>query len=101
MARSARFGPAALLVIAWVIAVLTPMAYASPPDPPWIPGIYDDADYDDVVGLITSEFAVVGLTPPVEFRLVTPRRTPVPEATASRLSGPSFHSVLPRAPPEP
>ena len=30
------------------------LAYASPPDPSWIPGIYDDADFDDVVGLATS-----------------------------------------------
>ena len=29
-------------------------SHASPPDPTWISGIYDDADYDDVVCLITS-----------------------------------------------
>ena len=28
---------------------LTPLAYASPPDQTWIGGLYDDADYDDVV----------------------------------------------------
>jgi len=33
---------------------LTALAYASPPDPSWIPGIYDDADYDDVVLLLTD-----------------------------------------------
>ncbi len=33
---------------------LTPLAHASPPDPSWIHGIYDDADFDDVVGYITS-----------------------------------------------
>ena len=35
-------------------ALLTPLAYASPPDPSWIMGIYDDADYDDVVWFITA-----------------------------------------------
>jgi len=37
-----------------VCAALPALAYASPPDPVWIQGIYDDADYDDVVGLITT-----------------------------------------------
>jgi hypothetical protein len=33
-----------------------PLAAASPPDPTWIPGFYDDDDFDDVVvdiGLLT------------------------------------------------
>jgi hypothetical protein len=33
---------------------LTALAYASPPDPSWIPGIYDGADYDDVVVMLTD-----------------------------------------------
>ncbi len=33
---------------------LVPLAYASPPDPAWISGLYDDADYDDVVVVATS-----------------------------------------------
>jgi hypothetical protein len=37
-----------------VVLVLVPLAHASPPDPTWIPGLYDDADYDDVVGLVTD-----------------------------------------------
>jgi hypothetical protein len=43
----------ALLVLA-VGLVLPVLAHASPPDPSWIPGIYDDADYDDVVTRIVS-----------------------------------------------
>jgi len=45
-----------LLVIALCI-VLTPLAAASPPDPTWIPGLYDGGDFDDVViqiGLLAS-----------------------------------------------
>ena len=34
------------------------LARASPPDPTWIPGIYDNADYDDVIGLLTDTSAV-------------------------------------------
>ncbi len=37
-----------------ILALLVPLAYASPPDPTWIPGLYDNADYDDVVGLVTD-----------------------------------------------
>ena len=41
-----------LLIITPV--ALPALAYATLPDPLWIPGIYDDADYDDVVTLVTS-----------------------------------------------
>ena len=43
----------ALLVLAAGL-VLPVLAHASPPDPSWIPGVYDDADYDDVVARIVS-----------------------------------------------
>jgi hypothetical protein len=44
--------PAVLVVmLIWALPVL---AHASPPDPSWIPGLYDDGDYDDVVTLIVS-----------------------------------------------
>ena len=34
---------------------LVPLAYVLPPDPLWIPGIYDQADLDDVVDLLVGE----------------------------------------------
>ena len=43
---------AGLLPIA--CATLPILAHASPPDPSWIAGIYDDDDYDDVVILVES-----------------------------------------------
>ena len=43
----------ALLVLAVGLA-LPVLAHASPPDPSWIPGVYDDADYDDVMTRIVS-----------------------------------------------
>ncbi|HET7343387.1 MAG TPA: hypothetical protein VFL90_18110 [Methylomirabilota bacterium] len=50
-----------LLVHVLVVALLalTPLAQASPPDPTWLAGLYDDADYDDVVLLITGGASVV------------------------------------------
>jgi hypothetical protein len=37
-----------------LMVVLTPMAWASPVDPGWIKGVYDDGDHDDVVTYLTS-----------------------------------------------
>jgi len=40
-----------------VLPALAALAHASPPDETWVPGIYDDADFDDVITLITSSSA--------------------------------------------
>jgi len=40
------------------LLLLAPFAYASPPDPSWISGFYDDADFDNIIGLITSDAGV-------------------------------------------
>jgi len=50
--RVFRFG-FALVVVAFHIT-LTPLAYAKPPDPTWQVSLFDDDDFDDVVGYITS-----------------------------------------------
>ena len=42
-----------LLVVA-AMMLLAVLAHASPPDPDWIGGFWDNADYDDVVLLVTS-----------------------------------------------
>ncbi|HEX6078168.1 MAG TPA: hypothetical protein VF197_00970 [Methylomirabilota bacterium] len=49
----------ALIVLAAGLA-LPALAQASPPDPSWIPGVYDDADFDDVVVRVTSGTGNVG-----------------------------------------
>jgi hypothetical protein len=43
-----------VLVLVALMLTLTPLAYADPPDPTWITGLWDDDDFDDVVGYITS-----------------------------------------------
>ena len=48
--------PLLLVPLVW----LTPLAYASPPDQTWIGGLYDDADYDDVVLLAMSLALALG-----------------------------------------
>jgi len=80
-------------------ALLMAIAYASPPDPAWIPGIYDDADYDDVVVQVTSGTGNVAALPPVppapELSLVE-RVPPFVEPVIPALSPSVIHS---RAPP--
>jgi len=46
-------GLSTMLLVLLIIAPVT-LAHASPPDPTWLAGVYDQADFDDVVGLLTS-----------------------------------------------
>ena len=53
------------------------LACASLPDPSWIPGVYDDADFDDVVGLVD-----LGAGQVVSADLTDPGPMPAPVVTA-------------------
>jgi len=55
--------PFLLVVLIGAMVALPPAALASPPDQTWIPGFYDDADYDDVVLAITACVAALELQP--------------------------------------
>jgi len=46
-----------------VFPLLAPMAYASPPDPSWIHGLYDEGDFDEVAVIVTSGVGIVELAP--------------------------------------
>ena len=87
-----------LLLVALMVA-LTGAAYATPPDPSWIPGLYDDDDFDNVVDFITSSagLAIALITAefcPVRNRVVLLLR-PADRIAASVLLSP----FGPRAPP--
>src|SRR5215813_11004347 len=41
-----------LLPIVVALILLPPTAFASPPDPSWVGGVYDGADGDDIVSLV-------------------------------------------------
>ena len=47
------------LVLVSILVALIPLADASPPDPTWLTGIYDGADFDEVVAAVVSATAVV------------------------------------------
>jgi hypothetical protein len=57
------------LILLGVVA-LTPLAYASPPDPSWIRGLYDGGDFDDIVVLLTGG---TGIVEPFPLHAVCPR----------------------------
>jgi hypothetical protein len=63
-----------LLLLACLFS-LSPLAYASPPDPTWVDGIFDDADGDDVVISISWAAWTVELDP---LAAVTPLFASVP-----------------------
>src|SRR5262245_15697309 len=48
-----RPNPAFVLCLLLMTVALVPLAYASPPDQTWVAGIYDEADFDDVVWLLS------------------------------------------------
>jgi hypothetical protein len=89
--------PLVLLLV--VLGGLTPLAYATPPDPSWVRGLWDGADFDDIVLLITSDSGVVedgslaGLFP------VLACRASLIESGRSVVSAASVSSSEPRAPP--
>jgi hypothetical protein len=47
-----------------MLPTLVALAHASPPDETLLPGIYDDADFDDVITLITSASGAPPDAPP-------------------------------------
>lgn len=55
-------------IVVSVLLVLRAMAFASPPDPSWVAGFWDDGDYDDVVILITATAGVAESSPGLDVR---------------------------------
>lgn len=86
-------------LILLAVITLTPLAYASPPDPSWIRGLYDGGDFDDVVVLLTGG---TGVVEPFPLRDVRPLLTPIGSALqvdAGHVPIPSIAANPPRAPP--
>ena len=49
-------------LLALLIIVPVTLAHGSPPDQTWLAGVYDQADFDDVVGLLTSVLDAIDST---------------------------------------
>jgi len=81
---------ASRLLPALVLLATAQLAHASPPDETWQPGVYDDADFDDVVLIVTSStsgpppilliwplvWAVEPMSPPAEVNAAVPLPAP-------------------------
>jgi hypothetical protein len=50
--RSVRQAISLALPIVLALILLPTLAFASPPDPSWVPGFYDGADGDEIVNLV-------------------------------------------------
>jgi len=87
-----------LLGLLLTVSSLRALAFASPPDQLWVPGVYDAADYDDVIATVLSldglhDAAVPAIARPAP--IVAPAFAQAPAAPPAPLPA-SAHS---RAPP--
>jgi len=86
------------MVLITIAILLTSLAYASPPDPTWVGGFWDDGDFDDVVIAAGSAVAIPTPNrvdqPPTPIVLALLREEPTP---AEAYDGSLHHA--PRSPP--
>ena len=90
-----RFVPTFLAI---ALVTLVPLALASPPDPTWIAGAYDDADRDDAVIAVTEASA----SPAKAAAAIVPARasgSAMAFVGPKRPSTPSRITLLDRSPP--
>ena len=91
-------GLSAMLLVLLIIAPVT-LAHASPPDQTWLAGIYDQADFDDVVGLLTSALDATDSSAAPETGLCL---APAPRLCSATVTWPASapaYSTPVRAPP--
>jgi hypothetical protein len=87
------------LILLAAVGALTPFAYASPQDPTWIEGIYDAADYDDVVGLLNDTSAVEEFGPQEAIAPPSPLVARIPARSFLAVASVSSFSLRLRSPP--
>ena len=99
--RLARLLPEILLASVTLVVpvILLALAYASPPDPAWIPGMYDDGDFDDVIVRVTSASGHVPVDLPLDARPIRVSMEDVPPLINEVFVSLSPFASSPRAPP--
>ena len=78
---------------------LGPMALASPPDQIWIGGVFDGADFDDVVAIVTSSEGATADAAPPTGKIAWSIVGTMPSAASSVEAGRSAPVFQGRAPP--
>ena len=99
MRSSALIGVLVALVLL-SLATLPPLAYASPPDPSWVQGIFDGADYDDIVTLVAATVALIDAFLDVALWPSRPLIGNAVQFEESAGSTPARSPLQPRAPPD-
>jgi hypothetical protein len=95
-----RRAPVAVLLLT-LLFLLPPIAHASPTDPVWIPGFYDDNDYDDVILFITGALSAVDAVAVDPVGPVVVCLGLIPSSKPQRASARPLESPSTRAPPFP
>ena len=90
----------ALIVLGLATLVaLVPLAHISPPDPTWLPGVWDNGDYDDIVALVTSDSSLVGAGVDSQAGCLSVVLGSVRDVTIGIFTDASLLPDCPRAPP--
>ena len=87
-----------LLGLLLAMGSLRVLAFATPTDPLWVPGVYDAADYDDVIASVLSLDGLQDAALPALARpalIVAPTFAPAPAAPPAPLRA----AARSRAPP--
>jgi hypothetical protein len=90
-----------VIVPALVVALitLTALCYASPPDPTWIAGLYDNADRDEIVLEVLAIDAVPAAAAAPPWSTAPAAAEPLWVAGRSVPNAPSLTALLDRSPP--
>jgi hypothetical protein len=80
-----------VLALMGAVTLLTPLAYAVPPDPVWVSGVFDDDDSDNGVFLVTSGTATLDPFPLYAW-VPFPVHWPGVEVEAARPGSPPYVS---------
>jgi hypothetical protein len=94
-----RLGRALGLLLFVCLTSVTALAYASPPDPTWIDGFYDDADADDVIVSLSWAAWIVELAEPTSLAPLLATVPFVPPGVPRIVSRGIHHTPPGRAPP--
>src|SRR5215471_9930837 len=71
--KTSHHAMASRLFLVLLLLALPVATVALPPDPLWVPGLYDGADYDDCLAI--CDLPSAGITPPTHTDLVPPPPT--------------------------
>jgi len=89
---------ALVLALISLLGALSTLVFAAPPDPTWLTGIYDAADADDVVWILTQASVADQCAGPV-LAPPPPRLTHLAPFVATSGNAPADSTGRPRPPP--